>query len=299
MKISVALATYNGSEYIKELLNSLKNQTKQGFEVIICDDCSSDNTLEIANEFAKNTTLTCKVFKNTNNLGFKANFKQAISNCTGDIIFLCDQDDVWHQDKIKTVTEFFATHKDCLLVASSFCLTNEKGQEIKSAQKGANYGLIKANVKGGESVKIPLKAVLHSNIAPGCAVAIKKELAKEFCQKSESILPHDWELALVASAKDGLYFLNEKLVYYRQHQNNTLGFNGKKQNREEIALEKYGAVAEVCKYENKNALKEFLEKRYNCLKNKNLKGLIKILFNKNYSFFSLKEKLGDILYIIK
>lgn len=299
MKISVALATYNGSRYINELLNSLKTQTKVPNEVIICDDCSQDNTLEIVNDFVKNNSLALAVFENEQNLGFKANFKKTVLKCSGDIIFLCDQDDVWATDKIKIMTEFFKSHNDCLALASSFCLTDENGEEIKNTLKGANYGLIGKNIKDENYTKISLKTVLHSNIAPGCAVAVRKSLAKEFCKKSKSILPHDWELCLAAAAKDGLYFLNKKLVNYRQHQNNTLGFSGKNQNREENALEKYSAVNEICKYSDKSALKTFLEKRYNCLKNKNLKGLVKILFNKNYSFFSLKERIGDILYTVK
>ncbi len=299
MKISVALATYNGSCYIKELLNSLKSQTKQPDEVVICDDCSQDNTMEIVNDFISTNSLSTVVYKNAQNLGFMANFKEAVSKCTGDIIFLCDQDDIWAEDKIEKMVDFFKIHSDCLALATSFCLTNENGKEISDTQKGSNYGLISKNIKDGESARVSLKTVLHGNIAPGCAVAVRKSLAKEFCQKSQSILPHDWELCLAAAAKGGLYFLNEKLVYYRQHQNNTLGFNGKKQSREEIAAEKFGAVKEICKYENNVALKDFLEKRYNCLKNKDLKGLIKILFNKNYSFFSIKERIGDIIYIIK
>ena len=299
MKISVALATYNGSSYIKELLNSLKNQTKQPSEVVICDDCSRDGTMEIVNDFINANSLSASVYENRKNLGFKANFKETVSKCNGDIIFLCDQDDIWAKEKIQIMCEFFKTHNDCLALASSFCLTDENGIEINNAQKGANYGLISKNIKDGECAKISLKTVLHANIAPGCTVAIRKSLAKEFCKKSQSVLPHDWELCLAAAAKNGLYFLNEKLVYYRQHQNNTLGFSGKTQSREEIALEKFGAIKEVCKYENKNELKAFLEKRYNCLKDKNLKGLIKIIFNKNYSFFSLKERIGDIVYTAK
>lgn len=93
-KISVAMTTYNGSKYIIKQLDSLKNQSRKIDELVICDDCSTDNTVELVNDYIKSNNLEgWNMYSNENNLGFINNFKQAIKKTTGDIIFLCDQDD--------------------------------------------------------------------------------------------------------------------------------------------------------------------------------------------------------------
>lgn len=123
MKVSVAMCTYNGEKYIEEQLNSILHQTKID-EIIICDDGSKDKTLEICNEILKssNVEYTLKLNKN---LGFAKNFYQAITLCSGDIIFFCDQDDIWKENKIDLMCQVFNNDPDTLLVFSNAYITNE------------------------------------------------------------------------------------------------------------------------------------------------------------------------------
>lgn len=93
--VSIALCTYNGEKYIEEQLESLIHQTCQPDEIIICDDQSKDNTVNIAKSLLGSWPGAWKVIINKKNLGYKKNFQKAISLCRGDIIFLSDQDDVW------------------------------------------------------------------------------------------------------------------------------------------------------------------------------------------------------------
>ena len=106
MKISVALATYNGAVYLKQQLDSLALQTVLPDELIVCDDSSTDETLRILMNFKNTAPFEVQVFKNEVNLGFNKNFERAMSLCTGDLIFLCDQDDVWFDNKLKVVSCF-------------------------------------------------------------------------------------------------------------------------------------------------------------------------------------------------
>lgn len=92
--VSIALASYNGSKYIREQLDSILCQSYQNFELIICDDCSTDNTWQILEEYAKKDSRI-KIYRNATNLGFKNNFEKVISLCSGEYLALSDQDDIW------------------------------------------------------------------------------------------------------------------------------------------------------------------------------------------------------------
>ena len=98
--ISVAMATYNGEKFIREQLDSILAQTITDWELIVCDDVSTDSTIAILEEYA-NKDGRIQIHKNKVNLGFKRNFEKAISLCSGDYIALCDQDDIWKHDKVE------------------------------------------------------------------------------------------------------------------------------------------------------------------------------------------------------
>ena len=100
MKISIAMTTFNGEKYLQEQLDSFVVQTRRPDELIIFDDCSTDETLAIALNFAEGSPFAVKVFSNDRNLGYSQNFSRALKLCSGDYVFLSDQDDVWHPEKI-------------------------------------------------------------------------------------------------------------------------------------------------------------------------------------------------------
>ena len=98
-QISIAMTTYNGEKYLAEQLDSILSQTHTDWELIICDDCSTDSTWQILQEYAQKDSRI-KIYKNEQNLGFKKNFEKAIGLCTGDYIALSDQDDVWFPEHL-------------------------------------------------------------------------------------------------------------------------------------------------------------------------------------------------------
>ena len=107
MRISIALATYNGAEFLQEQLNSFLHQTRLPDELVACDDASSDDTMEILEAFRKIAPFAVNIYSNRENLGHLRNFEKVLALCAGDLIFLSDQDDVWDKEKIALVVNHF------------------------------------------------------------------------------------------------------------------------------------------------------------------------------------------------
>ncbi|MBW6474698.1 MAG: glycosyltransferase family 2 protein [Anaerolineaceae bacterium] len=114
--VSIALATYNGERYLQEQLQSFTDQTRQPDELIICDDASTDNTLSIINKYAETAPFTVKVFSNETNIGYVRAFSWALELCSGDYVFLSDQDDVWLPEKIATIVSCFESDQNVQLL---------------------------------------------------------------------------------------------------------------------------------------------------------------------------------------
>jgi hypothetical protein len=132
-RISVALAVYNGARFIRQQLDSLTRQERRPDEVVISDDGSSDRTVEIVREFAASAPFAVRVLSNRDNVGCTKNFERAINDCSGDIIFLCDCDDVWYPAKIAIMEETFRVHAragvavcDADLADAHMCLSGRR-----------------------------------------------------------------------------------------------------------------------------------------------------------------------------
>ena len=100
---SIALATYNGEKFLQRQLDTLAAQTRLPDEMAVCDDGSTDGTLEILRQFAETAPFPVRIFQNLKNLGPGRNFRKAFSLCEGDVTFFCDQDDVWFPEKLETL----------------------------------------------------------------------------------------------------------------------------------------------------------------------------------------------------
>ncbi len=128
--ISVAMAVYNGPDYIEEQLDSILNQSIAVDEIVIVDDGSSDGSREILLKF-KQKYPEIRLFFNKNNLGYLKNFSKAASLCRGDITFLCDQDDCWHHNKAATMIHTMEKHPEIGVLASSFEFMDGEGKSFK------------------------------------------------------------------------------------------------------------------------------------------------------------------------
>src|SRR6476661_530126 len=106
--ISILMATYNGGQFLDSQLESLAVQSKLPSELIVSDDCSTDDTISIIQRFIKHSPFPVHIHRNPHNKGYKQNFIDAMMFCTSRLIAFCDQDDVWNKNKLRLVSEKFA-----------------------------------------------------------------------------------------------------------------------------------------------------------------------------------------------
>lgn len=126
-KISVAMTTYNGDKYLSEQLESISKQTLLPDELVICDDASTDATREVIIKYTLNAPFVVRVYVNEKNIGFTKNFEKAISLASGDLIFLCDQDDIWFPNKIKCIAELFQRERNLQIAVNDCEFYSEDG----------------------------------------------------------------------------------------------------------------------------------------------------------------------------
>ena len=221
--LSVALCTYNGEQYLKEQLESFANQSLLPDELVVCDDGSSDGTIEILRMFSLCAPFEVKVIQNEKSLGIVKNFSKAIEYCSGEYIAISDQDDIWMYEKLKETVgllkvmekkygkEFpLLVHSDLTVVDVDLNILNEsmmKSQHI-------------------ENEDIPSRALgtlLANNYVTGCTVVINKALKNLSLPIPREAIMHDRWLALVAASSGKIGFVDQPLILYRQHGNNQVG----------------------------------------------------------------------------
>lgn len=214
--ISVAMCTYNGEKYVREQLESIIHQTLQPDEIIICDDCSSDDCVKIINDVMCKWTGQWRLVRNKKNIGYRKNFQQAISLCHGDFIFLSDQDDVWDKEKLAVEFPYFKD-KNVILVFHDAEIVNEKLQQISPSFWGTLGFKYTAFQRGDYS------RLLRENLIQGASCGFRRELFK-LCQPpfpEEAI--HDEWLGINAAFIGEIVPVHRALLKYRQTGNNQIG----------------------------------------------------------------------------
>ena len=228
MKISLLMATYNGENYILEQLKSIYNQTVNPDEVLIADDVSNDRTVELIERFIEQHDLkNWKLMINSSNKGYKKNFYDLIQQATGDVIFLSDQDDVWEKNKIELMTKELEKNSKIKSINAAVKYVDSRLNplEVKLKPNFYNENLLYYKGQLGFLTDIPLSSIIVANITPGCAMCFSKDIKEEFLETYDFNLPHDWHLNLLAAIHEGCFFMNEILIKYRIHENNTIGTN--------------------------------------------------------------------------
>lgn len=227
--ISVAMATYNGENYISEQIDSIINQTRKVDEIVIVDDHSTDQTVPILLHLQKDhPEWNIKIHVNTKNVGYKTNFKNAIELTSGDFIFLCDQDDIWHKDKVKKMMNILDSNSRILALTSSFDLIDGNGDPLMIEEKEgrSNHNLLLKKVEADSITEITFEEFVYHNYFQGCSSVIRQELKEDFLNNFSTTLPHDWLIHLLAAKKKGMFFYNHPLFDYRIHEKNTIGMVG-------------------------------------------------------------------------
>ncbi len=215
--VSVAMTTYNGQAYILEQLQSIYDQSHPVDEVVICDDGSTDETVELVKEFIASRGLASwTVVVNERQLGFCDNFWKAITKCSGSFVFLSDQDDVWYPNKVAEMLSVM-TRENALLVASSHDICDTYGKIDN--QISLSYARLRDDATVEE---ITLSSMIGRSFIRGCSVLFRKEiLADEELVSLSNGLGHDWYIISLAALKGRALFYNKKLFKYRVHATNT------------------------------------------------------------------------------
>lgn len=209
--ISVCIATYNGGKYLKEQLDSITNQLNTDDEIIISDDGSSDNTINIIESYNDNRIVLYKnSFKNV-----VLNFEFAISKSKGDYIFLSDQDDIWHKDKIKSYLECFLNNSKVAVLISDFYMIDQNGIHLDRVYKKNKFS------------NSLVKNILVNNFI-GCAMAFTGKTKKVIMPFPKNIAMHDWWIGTCSKFCGEINYIDKKLHYYRRHDNNVTKGTGAK-----------------------------------------------------------------------
>ncbi|UZD22898.1 glycosyltransferase [Algoriphagus halophytocola] len=211
--ISIALCPYNGCKYLRPQLDSLVNQTYPNLEISVYDDCSTDETPSIIQEYAKEFPQI-KVHQNSRNLGYQENFSANFKACKGVLIAPSDQDDIWALDKIEKLYQIL---KDHILVYHDSELIDEKGKS-----KGIKMST-KLNFVSGMNPK----SFLFFNCVSGHSMLFRKDLLDHIFPFPKKGFYDHW-IAFVASHYGSIDYHQECLVKYRQHQHNLTDILGSK-----------------------------------------------------------------------
>lgn len=207
-KISVCMATYNGEKYIHQQLRSILSQIGKSDEIIISDDSSSDKTVEIIKTF---DDKRISVFENNRFHSPTNNFENALKKATGDMIFLSDQDDIWMENKVKTMMGLLQQYD---LVVSDCIIINEKEEIVHGSFfriRGSKKGLLNNLIK---------------NSYMGCCMAFDRKILDIALPFPKNLPMHDMWIGMIGELYGSSYFCDQKLVKYRRHENSTSSTSG-------------------------------------------------------------------------
>lgn len=308
MTVAIAIALYNGEKFITEQLDSLFYQSRSADEVILCDDGSSDNTYLIVENYICNHNLVgkWKLYRNSHNMGYVKNFYKAISLCDSDIIFLCDQDDIWAKDKISKMAAIMQTHININLLSCKYGIIDAYGKK--------QYSIVENNGKNDDSLKsVSVKNIMQAFHWPGMVMCMRQKFFDEIYEQiKECNSAHDLVFCLCAADSNTFYEYGYVGAYHRRHTNNTAREEHrikKLLNREKKLFEIEYNLNQLNELQQSDILfsdsakkilskrEEFLKNRMEVLQKKCIKGVIRLYLKNKKEHFRIKSLLCDIALV--
>jgi hypothetical protein len=223
LRLSIVMCTYNGSAFLQQQLDSLLAQTRLPDEIVIGDDASVDATPALLQRFAERARaqgIDVQVQLNPRNCGYVENFSEGLRRATGDILFLCDQDDVWQPAKLEQMAACFEADPSLLLLHSDARLVDGKGDPLGCSLFTAlamTAGELQA-IHAGNAFDV----VLRRSFVTGATAAFRRELVELALPVGAGWIHDEW-LAAVAAAVGRLDVVDASLIDYRQHGANQIG----------------------------------------------------------------------------
>ena len=289
------MTTFNGEKYLRSQLDSILNQTYPDFELVICDDCSTDSTVYIINE-SKAKDSRIKLFINETNLGFKKNFEKAISLCKGEYIALSDQDDCWTKNHLQLLVENI---KDNYLICGNNLIVNDDGKSTGIDFFDSNNFSPKIFKTNKDILK---RILLCGNCFQGASMMMTKEFAERLLPFPENIKYHDLWMSSLASAQNKFSCTTEIVTLYRQH---SLQVTRKSIKAEQFYISRLELISNLKKNNiYKENAKEIKNIEKFLLNQNNLSGRVKntVYFFKNYKYIhplKYKHIFHYLKYLLK
>lgn len=218
MKISVVMATYQGEKYLREQLDTIRLQTRRADEVILCDDCSGDATVEIAEQYIREYGLEAewRILVNEKNLGYANNFHRAASLATGKYLFFADQDDLWKPEKIEKMVGVMEAHPDCMVLCTDYEPFYEEGKVSGAAKKA-----LERMPDDGSLEKVELSERSVYIGALGCCMCVRGSFYRGIQDYWFDGWAQDDRMWRLSQCADGCYLWHSNLVRHRIHDGNT------------------------------------------------------------------------------
>ena len=204
------MAAYQGMPYIAAQMDSILAQLAQDDELVISDNGSTDGTLGYLQSIA-DSDPRIRLLSLTDAKGVLPNFQNALQQCRGDIIFLCDQDDIWKSDKMDTISRLFDAHPNLMAVQADADIIDANGHRIQNSffdQRKCGPGLWKN---------------FRKNTWQGCSMAFRRNLLAVALPFPGKIPMHDVWIGMLAEIAGDVLFLPEVLISYRRHEDNQSG----------------------------------------------------------------------------
>ncbi|MDB5305832.1 MAG: Alpha-L-Rha alpha,3-L-rhamnosyltransferase [Gemmataceae bacterium] len=220
MRLSVALCTYNGERFLPEQLASIRGQTRPPDELVVCDDVSADRSAAIAREFAGRAPFPVRIEVNETNLGSTRNFNRAVGLCTGDVIVLADQDDVWLPHKLAALEAALAADRDAGFVFSDAQMVDEQLNPLGYAL----WDAVRFRPREQERFRrgAAFEALLRRYRVTGATMAFRA-VYRDLVLPIPQEWVHDAWISLLISAVGRCALVTDPLIQYRQHARQQLG----------------------------------------------------------------------------
>ena len=206
VEVSVAMATFNGAEFLEDQLCSIADQSRTPDELVICDDGSVDATIAIIQDFAAAVSFPVMLYQNGFRLGYAKNFMKAINACQGEIVLMCDQDDVWKHHKIDRILQEFGRNPQWDIVIHDLELIDAQGDRL--------------NPKGFSGF---VSGSSHTSFVKGCATAVRLDFVQKCMPLPDGPGGHDSWLHAIGNRMGNRHVLGEQLASYRIHGRNVSG----------------------------------------------------------------------------
>jgi glycosyltransferase involved in cell wall biosynthesis len=199
------MAAFNGARFIREQVASVLPQLGPNDELIVADDASQDETVAIVEAFRD---VRVRVIRQPRNVGVVKTFENSLREASGEIIFLCDQDDVWREDKVARVLDAFESSPSTTLVLSNGELTDAEGRPLGET------------LRSGDRLPLGATANFIRNRYQGSTMVFRREILEAVLPFPEGIPLHDSWIGIVNALVGKAAYLPQSLIYYRRHESN-------------------------------------------------------------------------------